>query len=326
MAANLFVIRTPLQLFNAIEARDRFHADEQNILLLYFRRNIDRDQMLKLLDDRWHRVRVLPFRGVRQLLYPLWLRSLTRSLPRIATCYMGLASNIPLHLANTLRPKELRLLDDGNETLLQAGLIERWQDQPELRPSPRLRHRLMGRRLCRKVLDGLTYFTLYRPEQVPSERLIQNDYRCFQARLAQLPKTDEVCFIGSNLVPQYLAEDDFLRLISAVREHYGNRPVYYCAHRYESNELLEQIAARGLPVRRNATILEAAFLVQGQVPATVATFRSTAIDTLHQLYGSQREVISFDPGLLARPDQQLEFGQLLDDYRKRGIHLRQVSV
>lgn len=326
MATNLFVIRTPLQLFNAIEARDRLHSDEQNHLLLYYRKRVDKDQMLSLLDNHWHSVQFLKFRGLRQLFYPLCANWLTRKLPSIDTFYMGLISNVPLHLANHLRPQRLRLLDDGNETLLQARQVEQWRIQPQTRPESGLKHRLLGRKLSRACLQTLQYFTLYHPDNVPAERLIHNDYRSFSHRQARQPKTEEICFIGSNLVPQYLTEANFLALISAVRDHYGNRPIQYCAHRYESDALLAAVEARGMKVRRNSTILEAAFIQQGSVPGTVATFRSTAIDTLYQLYGCRREVFTFDLTRLAQPAQQSEFSTLLDSYQQAGISIRQLGV
>lgn len=325
MARNLFVIRTPLQLFNATEARDRFHPDDENHLLLYFRKAVDLAQMETLLDDRWQQITRFPFTGVRQQFYPLWLNRIARQLGTVHRLYTGLLSNIPLHLANTLQPEEFWLLDDGNETLLQARQVEQWRTEPGSRPVVSLKQRLLGRKLDRTICDRLNYFSLYQPPGVSEQRLVQNDYRSFRSKVARLPKREAICFIGSNLVPQYLAESDFLALMREVVAFYAPQPVSYCAHRYESDALLAAVADCGLQVVKYPTILEYAFVQQGYVPATVATFRSTALDTLHRLYGVKQQIFSFDLSLLAQPEQQQEYRDLLRNYAQNNIPVHTFS-
>ena len=54
MAINLYVARTPLQLFNCREARERFHAAEENRLILAVRQPVDRPLVAEQL--RRHRL------------------------------------------------------------------------------------------------------------------------------------------------------------------------------------------------------------------------------------------------------------------------------
>jgi hypothetical protein len=279
---NLFVVRTPLQLFNAIEARDRLHVGERNALLMQYGSAVDHELMEGLLDDGWQVVRRYAYNGLRRKLYAWLLASWLRQLGRPQVLYIGLITHLPLHVANFCAPQSLRLLDDGNETLLIARrLHELRQHLP--------RRRLWLERLLRQCLDpralvDATAFSIYDTEPLGLPRLV-NDYRMFRQRMKSLPTRSCVVFIGSNLVGNYFkGEEEFLQALAAVHERWPGK-LMYCPHRYESQALRERIQALGFELFLPDTILENAFMYAGWSPESLATFRSTAIDTLARIYG-----------------------------------------
>ena len=74
----LFIIRTPLQLFNAFEAMQRFSVDsDENELLIVYGTIRDYDMMQKMLKvcDGWSRIVYQPFMGWKKQFYAFQLKN-----------------------------------------------------------------------------------------------------------------------------------------------------------------------------------------------------------------------------------------------------------
>lgn len=316
MKNNLFVVRTPLQCFNAIEARDRLHADDQNRLLIYYGREIDRQLIANQLDSQWQEIHWLRFRGMNKRRYGWLLAAWLRQLPPIDTMYLGLVTHLPLHVANVLQPATLRLLDDGNETLL----IARGLQAAKLHPTHFRRaalDRLLGLKRDPDILQRMEAFSLYDTTAYGIPRLV-NDYRAFRRRTAQLPVRAGLMFIGSNLVGTYFRDEAaLLAQLGQVRQHFAGMPLWYCPHRYESDAMRRKIAALGFELFCQNAILEYAFLQAGWRPERIASFRSTAIDTLAQIYGITGCMLEV-PQTAIRDEKWQEMRAVWQDYQQRG--------
>ena len=114
--------------------------------------------------------------------------------------------------------------------------------------------------------------------------------------------------------------------MSAVKKYYGDLVVQYCAHRYEPDRLLTEIGALGFETVRHDTILENVFFKTGQKPAEISTLRSTALDTLAQLYGITPRVFSFDLDRINGVEKKFEFERLIQDYKNRSIDITHLAV
>lgn len=315
---NLFVVSSPLQLFNAIEARDRFHAADANRLLVIWTRDIDRAQMLPLLDDRWREVRWYRFKGWRRSLYALALRPWLRAQQPVDTLYIGYPYNVRAHIANTLGTTRTVLVDDGHATLEITDYLA----DPVLRrrDDPHPGDRLFGRHTGMDYAATLHVFSVYALPGWPAERYVHNDFRAFRARVAALPAGDTLLFIGSplagNLVP---GPDDEVALLHAMARHYAPRPVRYAAHRYEDLARLQALPGlANVTFMRYDTLLEYALFREGILPARIATFCSSAIDTLTRIYPVGAEVLRI-PEARMLPGKRAWFEELYRNYASRGI-------
>ena len=153
-----------------------------------------------------------------------------------------------------------------------------------LRVSRRWLERLFAQRLDTGVLARVSAFSIYNTEPLGLPRLA-NDYRMFRQRVKALSVRRCTVFIGSNLVGNYFkGEAEFLQVLGKVRERWPGELIY-CPHRYESQQLRERIRALGFELLLPDTILEHAFMRAGWRPEGLATFRSTAVDTLGRIYG-----------------------------------------
>jgi hypothetical protein len=56
---NLFLVQTPFQLFNAIEAKNRFHPNDKNILIIIHKgqqKNMEQIHEILDYDNEWFEV------------------------------------------------------------------------------------------------------------------------------------------------------------------------------------------------------------------------------------------------------------------------------
>lgn len=311
------MVRTPLQCFNAIEARDRFHAGENNILLAYCGSKADHNLIRQLQGDEWSEVRYKRFSGITKRLYGWQLKRWLSKLPPIDTLYIGLISHLPLHIANTLQPSRLRLLDDGNETLLFARRIKELRESHKT-PSPRLLDKLLALNIDRKILLNAEFFSMF-DTSIYGIPHINNDYRVFRNRVKALEERNEVMFIGSNLIGTYFRDEAaFLKRLERVKSFFSDRKLTYCPHRYESRELRLKIAKLGFELFEPSTIMEHAFLSAGWRPALLASFRSTAVDTLGLIYGIPGCMLEVSSNDIVTEGKWKEMQSVWHDYKLRG--------
>jgi len=127
-------------------------------------------------------------------------------------------------------------------------------------------------------------------------------------------------FIGTDLVGNVIPDTDTEeRLFAAMTAHYSGRKLLYSAHRYESlDSLRASPALSGVTVIRYPTLLEYAFYKEGVLPSTIATFCSSAIDTLTDIYGLPAEVLMIPEPLLI-PEKVAVMRALYLNYSDRGI-------
>ena len=310
----LFICRTPFQLFNAQEARDRFHAGSDNQLILIYRKKIDLEQMLSVKDEHWPHCTQLHLNFATRVFYPLWLKHAVSGTP--SHIYTALTTNIHAHIANTFYDNaKITLLDDGNETLLVEKLIKEGGHR-QVKQS--LINRLLGRRTKLDYLERASFFTQYKIS-LNNNEVIENDYRVFRERTKNLPKTQETLFIGSNLVGNYIADTEiFIDLLRQVRDHLPGE-LSYAFHRYENKKkITPHLLKLGIkPVSFN-TIIEQQFLEDGRVPQLIATFRSTAADSLSSLYGTDTVFFEIPERAITDEAKRSECRRLYAYYRESG--------
>lgn len=314
----LFVISSPLQLINAVEARDRFHANKHTTLLFIFKKSIDIKQIQPILDDNWSQVNYFRWSKLTRLFYPLLLARLLKTLPQVARVYLGYPFNIRAHLANSCLADSW-LLDDGTFTLWVNDQLG--ETKSELWKSRSLADYVFGRRVSTDYLKRITFFTCYDIAPKQGQTVVHNDFRCLKTRIsADVPAADEILFIGTPVEKNLVENTEaFIALMQQVKSFYGNKKVKYAAHRYEDVAARQsQLSSLGIDVVQFDTSLEVAFFKADSRPAEIASFTSSALSNLHQIYGfaarSFRVPSAMTP--LARRDV---FKLLYEDIRRREI-------
>ena len=292
MKNNVFIVRTPLQAFNAIEAKERFCQNQHNYIVIVYRNPMDKKLFETIiLANEWSKIHYIKLKPHMKLLS--FFRKLLKEMPRVEQCFLGDYSTIINYYMNRIKYQKLILLEDGSSTIRRAELLEKkhFHILKKTDYSPKNKLQIFLEKLLKidvyYYYNGV-FFTIYNLKN--QIELISNDYRYFKNSISSLPKKEVAFFIGSEIKHRILVDvKTFEAYVSQVVQIYKQRDIdfYYILHRKEDELYMKELSERlNFKCLRFDTILELQFLKMNYIPCEVSTFLSTAVTTLHNLYPS----------------------------------------
>jgi hypothetical protein len=293
MKNSVFIVRTPLQAFNAVEARERFCQNQNNYIIIVYRNSMDKKLLESIvLSENWFKVSYVRLKPHLQLI--TFFYKLLHNMPIIEYCFLGDHSTIINYYMNRVKYQKLILLEDGASTIRRAELLEKkvFHKIKKTEYSDKNILELFFERLFKIDIyyyyNG-TFFTIYNLKN--SIKIIRNDYRFFKNMIKKFPHKREVFFIGSHIKDKLLINiETFEKYISEVVNIYRKREIdfYYILHRKEDDIYMESLSKRlNFKCIKFNNIIEMEFLKMEYIPCEVSTFYSTAVSTLHNLYPSK---------------------------------------
>jgi hypothetical protein len=280
---NVFIASSPLQLFNCVEARNRFHQNQDNHLLFVYKKTIDLEQARPLLDDRWASKAFFKWTKFSRLLYGFTLRSYLKRFRTAESLYLGYPYNIRAHFANSLDAR-VWIVDDGNYSVWLFEQLDK--QKSEIWRAPSLMDRLLRRRVSTEYLKRAGFFTAYPLLEKKSHEVICNDFRGIKATLQEVRQAEGVAFIGSPVIGALVStESQFLAVMTQVSKHFCGQRIRYLAHRYENVDYLRRLL-KGLnfEVIRCSTLVELQFALDGFKPRVAVSLFSSALVNLGLIY------------------------------------------
>lgn len=287
---NLYIARSPLQLYNCIEASKKFQNGKQNVLLMISRQEYDRQLMENVSKyGDWDEVIIWDNKGFfRQLV--LVFKFLSK-INKISNCVIGDYTRAVNFIINTVVPEKMIWVDDGVATLQRAKLIASgaiYNLTKHFKPKSRIV--ALAEKIVRinvRNHNKTAFFTIYHEieEYLIKFEVIRNDYSYFKNKYILLPYKDCVYFIGNDL-RRYILKDKttFDNYLSTVSNYYAGRKITYVIHRKENSDFMDQMGRKyGFETISFDDIIEIQILKQGWCPAEIATFCSSALDTINLL-------------------------------------------
>ncbi len=313
----VFLIKSPLQYLNAMEACRAFSVRPEDSLVLIIADRKSSPQLLHLArhNRAWQAVTLLaevPLLSFRDPLHSAG-SSLLRNpaffslkLSRVASClgkvdYLligDLANPLSRHFTHQLDCQTTVVLDDGTATLVRAAERVEGRLHRRLKRVKRLRlglkRKVLG--LQDKEIPALTFFTLYQDLQAGPNDLVEiNDFSHLRQGMLSVAREKKIYFLGGPLVEAgFLSEVAYLELLQQVAVYYRSKQVVYIAHRREDPQRLEKIAGRtGWRTQLFDYPIEYQLAQVGPFPDQLASFFSSALETCQQIFGEQLRVCSF---------------------------------
>ena len=303
----IFLIATPLQALNAIEARHHFKLAAEQCQLVWFHSGSeanDRQTEDMLGQADWVRTDTIHYSGRN---FRCWkqrfdeVNAVARSMERTEYLFMGdYAFDLMRHFTHAVERREVVVLDDGNATLL-IDRARRDSGGPYfLRP-----HSFGGRIKCliktrgcgmnRSLVDELTFFTIYDLDADDRTTVVPNTYAHLRSRLNLASRSDETFLLGDATPDKnQMREDAYFDCLERALDYLGRSSVLYMAHRLEKPEKLRKIESRfGIPVRESTMPIECRLCLSESVPKVIAGFFSSALDSCRVLCGERTRIKSF---------------------------------
>ena len=332
---NVFVVDTPHQLLNAIEAIHSLQLTNNHLLVV---RAKDADQgrfmpLIKTSDwvtvsfpspfidsrgwvqkffgtvaNRWY-CRYLHFQRMKTL------AKLAARFRHVEKLFLGhyFPKEKPFmrHLANTITYNTLYLLDDGTDTIeinkrrhrIEGNVPEASIETSISRTSvwktilTHLRARYWNWYLAEAPC--VTFFTVYDLDVRKGDLLIKNDYSYLRSvvPLQRIYITDTVIFLGQCIDDGYLEMNAHLDFLSKVREYFAEEKFIYVAHPRESASCLNRVTENlQCEIWPSSSVIEHDLFSRGIKPKAVAGFVSSALITLAYLMDPDVEIVCFEIG------------------------------
>jgi hypothetical protein len=299
-AMNVFVVITPLQLINALEARSTFDVRRGALLVIttpWTRRPLatmidahDWDEVHELHVDEHTgglRSRIAHIRrgaSVRRRLGRLLDRW-----PHVDRLFVGnLNDPFCRHLSNVTRFRETVALDDGTATIDIArrralGAVSGRPDPAAWRSA--LYQKMMG--LRSREPDRLVFFTSYDVVVGSRDRVVRNGFGRLRAQAKRREFEDTILFLGQPLVETgEMAVDRYGAYVKAAVDLFGDARFVYVPHWQESPDLVLRLKTRlHLQVLRPEVPIEVALMRSARLPRVLASFHCSALDNCRRMLG-----------------------------------------
>ncbi len=286
MMYNLFVVRSPLQLINAIEAKEHFKT-KNNILLLMNNNPNDHKQLDTVLKlSTWDEiVHYKPQTGSTFRQQIKLIRSMMkRSYEYVFSGDYGTVNQVML--AN-LSVEDIYLIDDGT---MSIEIHKKLQDPEKVSYSKKLkllRYRFFG--LQTSIKQTINFFTCYNLHIINNEKIVQNEYQYLQSIFK--PKTNEAgitYLLGQNLDNNWMKQGRYISYLRHIQEHF-NTKIIYMPHRHEViTDELQALFDENFILQHNTIPIEIYFLEKGIYPKHIISFTSSALFNLQKIYKQAR--------------------------------------
>jgi hypothetical protein len=288
---HLYFVQSPLQAINAYEARCAIADGADRHEIVVFDQKDQRNNLLlanTLNALGWQPFYRVPFRRSDPLKIVEWLKLRARLSPLrgVTRCYVGdYCAGMAVAALNLFPKAEPYVVDDGTSTINFPGLRYEGRRPEHLPPNRNLS--LLGYRT--DLPDALTLFSMYEIALRSPDSLRKN-HLSFLAGSVEFDADGPVFFIGSCLPDvEVITFDQFFELFRAAKTWLGAREIHYFPHR---RELMDRKKAffEGLGVKLATSSLpfELELTHGSRRPCLVATFYSTALDTLRLLVPERR--------------------------------------
>lgn len=318
---NIFLISTPLQLINAIEARHHFNLANSDAIIIInaYATNLTSIQNL-LNNDDWASIIYVESSVEQQKehesnlknykLYPVIkklitskkkLDSIISSVSKIRYLFVGYYLSLEnLHFINSTSHEQIVLLDDGIATIeinrrrrSRQSLYSAWSI--EFFVKALMKRVLFGYKLYHP--DRVTYFSIYKIDVPQSDKLICNNYGFIRQQIGLKSQSQIAYLLGqplSEINPKIIEEEKYLYYVERIIEHLRPLRVIYIPHRDEDkSKVTRMINKLGIEILEIQVPFEWFLIHSIERPSKVAGLVTSALPNCKSLFGGEIEFISF---------------------------------
>ena len=286
MLHNLFIVKTPLQVINSIEAVHSFNL-QNNILILVENKEKLYTQM-KNLSDLIEWKEIIYFKtenGFKDMLNSISLLKKLNILKFNNIFFSRFGTIQRLLVANTIK-NNVYYIDDGVETITIYNniLIPNTINKLNFRQLSRFRYLLFGLKI--DIKDNINLFTYFNLKPLKNSKIVPNRLEYFQKKYMNKAILDKKVYIlGQPLVERgFVTEELYIEYIKYIIKD-SKYDVIYIPHIGEkNNSAIYKIKNKKFTITDIDLPIELYFLQKSIFPIKIISFFTTAFFTLKFLY------------------------------------------
>ena len=298
MNSNLFIITSPLQLINALEAKEYFKTTNNKLVAVFTEyESKNKNQILSLINkNEWDDVLYYDLRSKKNKTTFFRQIKLIKILQKKSydNVFCGdLNSFIKMILSNITKNK-VYLLDDGavtiNRHLRDLNTNNKTVNKTSFR---KFRFNLFGIKTVYE--DTINLFTSYRLTPHANEEIIHNNLNYFRKTFLVNTTIDNNVYILGQPLPENNIVDQrtYLNYIEFIKKYYIDNTIIYIPHRAETNlQEIEKLQNDNFTVHHTTLPIELEFMHSKKYPMKICSFFSSALFTLNILY-PEASIIAF---------------------------------
>lgn len=319
---NIFLINgTGLQLIHAEELKYLYGISDDNAILAIRKTKNDpykfsiRSHEEVAQYGKWKEVHFIDqfkFKSFKEYIrnsfnYINKAEEILQSCGKIDRIFLGNYGNEPMrHIANKYAAKgtSITFLDEGIGTLhlyksrelKNTGSLKRESVKNKIVKglTRSVKEMIYGMKLS-DVSQPVTFFTQYNLPSTALTKIETNHFTLLRKRIQSWKETDEVYFVGNAFVnAQSVSKEDYNRYIAFICDYFKGKKIQYFPHPRESAAHVAELKDQyGFDVVNTDVPFEMYLLQNKILPATIGGFTSTALSSVHKMFGENVNVVSF---------------------------------
>lgn len=281
---NLYIVRSPLQIINCLEAIEYFNL-ENNILVLIYNNTDNTNSQMEKIASMYSWKEVIRVNQEKKKSKMLDYVKLIKQLKKKAYNYVFFSNygSVQRIILSNLNMQNLYFVDDGVETLnrYQEIFVKDGINKFRLKLA-----RFWLFRLKTSIKNKINFFTYFDLEPFDGSEVIKNDLDNFQNKyLKDMEHDNNIYILGQPLVKSGLLKTEhYFEYIDLLVNKY-NQKIVYIPHRTEViSDRLKSYENENFEIRDINMPVELYFLENGIYPNHIISFLTTAFFTLKKLY------------------------------------------
>lgn len=330
---NVFLIESPFQLLNTIEAKEFFEFKNNHLIIILGLGHAVEEYKILINERDWDSVRYVSIRisafrfesrflGNRllQIMENYWdlyrrfsnrqkLDKIAKSLSAVDNIilgnYLDAGEQYLRHLANTIEHNNLYLVDDGTDVIevnderkkkaSRALVVE--QTVPNLSLWKRVKRNVRQAFIewNKSEADRVIFFTAYDIDVRNGDQWVKNEYCHLKKQIAHNVQSDDVFFLGQCLIEDnWINKDVYFDYLKKVRLYFAGERIFYIPHPRESHETASFAEdILGFKIKRIDVPIEYHIALKGDKPKVLASFFCSALLNCSILYPQNLRIKAF---------------------------------
>ncbi|MEN8303505.1 MAG: polysialyltransferase family glycosyltransferase [Campylobacterota bacterium] len=290
---NLFIVGTPLQLLNAIEAAEHFKLENNILVIVHRSLEANRAQIdaVRSLYE-WKEIIDIEYSKNSSILkYVDVVRHLKKHVYKYI--FIPKLEVVPKLIIPNVIKEKVFLLDDGIMTVsiyensIKAGKLNKYNFKE-------IRFLFFGLKI--KIKDKINLFTYFDLKPIDGIEVVKNELKFLKKTYLEGADIDSssIYFLG-HPSSKYIDDDKYIESLHKLIDN-SNKKIIYIPHRGESKAMKDILNSIDNPLFRIMDInmpVELYFLENKIYPSQVVAYYSTALVTLNIIYKDCK--ISFIP-------------------------------